>query len=941
MFQKAMTKVFGSKHDRDIKKIRPLIDQTAQLEAGLQQLSDEQLRSKTDEFKQRLADGATLDDLLPEAFAVVREAGWRALGLRLYDVQLIGGIVLHGGKIAEMKTGEGKTLTSTTAVYLNSLAGKGVHVVTVNDYLAKRDAAWMKPLYDLLGVTVGAIQHDMDYDARQAAYAADITYGTNNEFGFDYLRDNMVTELEFKVQRGHFFAIVDEVDSILIDEARTPLIISGPTEDNIDIYSQVDKSIRRLLEAAEKAPPPPPKIVEPGKEEPHVIPGFYFDIDEKARNVMLTEAGIHEMEQLLGVENLFAPENVDLVASVNGALRAHVVYKDEVDYIVRDGEVIIIDEFTGRTMEGRRYSDGLHQAIEAKERVEVKQETQTLASITFQNYFRLYDKLAGMTGTADTEAEEFKKIYKLEVVVIPTNVPVIRIDHPDRVYRTEREKYNAIVEELREKHESGQPVLVGTVSVEKSEMLSGLLKKAGIPHNVLNAKQHAREAEVVANAGKIGAVTVATNMAGRGTDIVLGGAPQYMADLEELQESEPAITEFKNALLKKQFARARELISGITSTAKTKVAQEILDRAEIWLEGHKKVKEAGGLHILGTERHEARRIDNQLRGRSGRQGDPGSSRFYLSLEDNLMRIFSGPRMMNLMQRLGMTEGQELEARMVDRAIERSQRRVESHNFDIRKHLLEYDDVMNKQREYVYTERNLILENQEVRDHLRAWSEDVIEQQIVHFCDSDDPGRWDLESLLEWLRQTLDVHLEISAADFNRVANAQLALFNRVWEECKTIYDSRVEAVGNENFSYVERRIALDVIDARWKEHLHLVDQLREGIWSQSYAEKNPLVEYKFEAFRLFDEMTFAVKEQVTEFLFRVQIEGEVSSLGPVHRTQGQASHQELASFSGNYEAGASGDFTGVRPVSNTRKTQLSSASGGGASKRKKSRRRRR
>ena len=943
MLQKALTVVFGSKHERDIKKIQPLVDQISALEPEMQKLSDEDLGQLTPSLKARLVAGEALDHILPEAFAAVREAGWRALGLRLYDVQLIGGIVLHQGKIAEMKTGEGKTLTSTTAIYLNSLAGKGVHVVTVNDYLAKRDAAWMKPIYDLLGVTVGAIQHDLDYDDRQAAYAADITYGTNNEFGFDYLRDNMVTELEFRTQRGHFFGIVDEVDSILIDEARTPLIISGPTEENIDIYKEVDKTVRRLIEAEGKAPPPPPRYVEPGKEEPNLIPGFYFDKDEKARNVMLTEVGIHEVEQYVEVENLFAPENVELVATINQSLRAHIIYKDEVDYIVRDGEVIIIDEFTGRTMEGRRYSDGLHQAIEAKERVEVKQETQTLASITFQNYFRLYKKLAGMTGTADTEAEEFKKIYQLEVVVIPTNVPVIRHDHADRVYRTEREKYAAIVEELRERQTAGQPVLVGTVSVEKSEHLSGLLRKAGIAHSVLNAKQHAKEAEIVANAGTTGTVTVATNMAGRGTDIVLGGTPLYAKDLEEFEETEEAVRRFKTALLKKRFSEAREISGEIQSGARQKIAREILDRAEIWLANHRKVKEAGGLHILGTERHEARRIDNQLRGRSGRQGDPGSSRFYLSLEDPLMRIFGGQRMMNIMERLGMTEGQELEAGMVDRAIARAQKRVESHNFDIRKHLLEYDDVMNKQREYVYTERNLILENDSVRDHMRGWAEDVIEEQIIAYCEGEDPARWDLDSLREWMGQILDIDLDVKQEEFRRTANPQLALFNKVWEECKRTYDGRISAVGADNFNYVERRIGLDVIDARWKEHLHVVDQLREGIWSQSYAEKNPLVEYKFEAFRLFDEMTHAVKAQVTEFLFRVQIEGDLGNLGPARRAQGEAQHQEFgSSFSGNGDGSPFGPagFGNARPISNQRKTQTSSSSGGGASKRKKSRRRR-
>lgn len=939
MLQKTLTILFGSKHDRDIKKMIPAVETINSLEPEYQNLSDEELAALTQKFKERLRKGESLDDLLPEAFAAVRETGWRTLGLRLYDVQLIGGIVLHQGKIAEMKTGEGKTLTSVAAIYLNALPEKGVHVVTVNDYLARRDANWMSPIYEFLGISVGFIQHDMEYEDRQEAYAADVTYGTNNEFGFDYLRDNMVTEQEFRTQRGFHFAIVDEVDSILIDEARTPLIISGPTDDNIELYSEVDRAIRKLLQAEEKAPPPPPRIVEPGKEEPNLIPGFYYDIDEKARNVMLTEAGVQEMETILGIDNLYAPENVDQVASVNGALRAHLIYKDEVDYIIKDGEVIIIDEFTGRTMEGRRYSDGLHQAIEAKERVEIKQETQTLASITFQNYFRLYEKLSGMTGTADTEAEEFKKIYQLEVVVIPTNVPVIRIDYPDRVYRTEREKFNAIVEEIEDCVERKQPVLVGTVSVEKSEQLSVLLRKKNIQHSVLNAKHHQSEAEIVENAGKPGAITVATNMAGRGTDIVLGGAPIYMKSLDELEDRESAVVRFKNALMKKQFKESRALLAEIESGHRQKIAREIQERAEIWLQNHNLVKEKGGLHILGTERHEARRIDNQLRGRSGRQGDPGSSRFYLSLEDNLMRIFGGPRIMNLMERLGMSEGQELEARMVDKAIARAQKRVESHNFDIRKHLLEYDDVMNRQREFVYKERNYVLDNENIRDYLLGWAEDIVESQVVAYCPGNDSNKWDAENLEEWLRQSLGVNLRVDPEEYKKSSNAQLDLFNNVWNEARRMYERKVESVGTENFSYVERRISLDVIDARWKEHLHTMDQLREGIWSQSYAEMNPLVEYKLEGFRLFDELTVQIKEQVTEFLFRVQIEGTVQEMGPMHRVSGEASHQELDSFSSgsiNPEEGF-----GARPVSNRRKTTVAATSGGGSSRRKGSRRRRR
>ncbi len=937
MIEKALTLIFGSKHERDIKRINPLVERINALEDTMRQKKPEDFRALTLSFKERISKGETLDDILPEAFAAVREAAWRTLGLRHFDVQMIGGIVLHEGKIAEMKTGEGKTLTSTSSIYLNSLSGKGVHVVTVNDYLARRDANWMKPIYDYLGISVGVIQHDLDYAERQKAYAADITYGTNNEFGFDFLRDNMVAEREFRVQRPHNYGIVDEVDSILIDEARTPLIISGPAEENTERYATIDRAILQLMADEGVAPEPPPRIVEPGKEEPHVTPGFYYDTDEKSRNVLLTEAGVHRLEEILKVENLFAPENVDLVAHTSQALRAHLIYKDEVDYVVRDNEVIIVDEHTGRLMEGRRYSDGLHQAIEAKERVEIKRETQTLATITFQNYFRIYKKLAGMTGTADTEAEEFKKIYKLEVVVIPTNVRVVRIDHPDRVYRTEREKFSAIIEEIRDCNERKQPVLVGTISIEKSELLSSLLRKHGITHSVLNAKQHDKEAEVVANAGKPGACTVATNMAGRGTDIVLGGAPQYAKDLEEIEESEAGVAEFKEALRKKQWEAAREAMTKISSGAKSTVAKEIYDRSQIWMASHNAVKAAGGLHILGTERHEARRIDNQLRGRSGRQGDPGSSRFYLSLEDNLMRIFGGPRIMGLMERLGMTEGQELEARMVDRAIARAQKRVESHNFDIRKHLLEYDDVMNRQREYVYLERNAIMDNDNVRDRCFIWMKEVIENKILDFCEGSDSSKWELDSLSEWSRSALGTDLVIKPEQFKRSSKAQLDLFNFAWENLRDIYLKKVESIGSDQFAHVERRIALDTIDARWKEHLYTMDHLREGIWSTSYAEKNPLVEYKLEGFRAFDAMVNTVKEQITEFLFRVHIEGPVS-LSPIKRTQGEAVHNTVESFSG--QGGMPGLDGKAVPVANKKNTDAKSVSGGGSSKRKNSRRRR-
>ncbi len=932
MFTRVVQLLFGTKHERDIKKLAPFVDQINALEAELQQLDNAALAAKTESLRARLAGGESLDQILPEAFAVVREAAWRTLGMRHFDVQMIGGMVLHAGKIAEMKTGEGKTLTSTTAIYLNALSGKGVHVVTVNDYLARRDANWMRPIYDFLGISVGVIQHSMDHAERQRAYHCDVTYGTNNEFGFDFLRDNMVTQRDWRVQRPFNFAIVDEVDSILIDEARTPLIISGPTEENTEQYVHFDRAIRRLIDDASRAPEPPPIEVEPGKEEPHVLRGYYYDIDEKARNVLLTEEGVKRMEEILGVENLFAPDKTELVAHVYQALRSHLIFKNEVDYIVRDGEVIIVDEHTGRTMEGRRYSDGLHQALEAKERVTVKQETQTLASITFQNFFRMYPKLSGMTGTADTEANEFRKIYNLDVVVIPTNVTVQRLDAADRVYRTEGEKWNAIVEEIRDCHERQQPVLVGTISVEKSEYLSALLKKAGIAHNVLNAKQHEREAEIVAQAGRPGAVTVATNMAGRGTDIVLGGYPLYTKDLEKLEGVGGELGDFRDLMLKKKFDEAGARINGMISENDRKTAREIHERALIWLGEHNKVKEAGGLHILGTERHEARRIDNQLRGRSGRQGDPGSSRFYLSLEDHLMRIFGGERIKRIMSWVGMEEGQELEAGMVDRAIARAQKRVESHNFDIRKHLLEYDEVMNRQREFVYTERNKVLENAQVRDHLLAWAEEVLEARILNFCESNDPARWELEGLREWLRNGLGIDISLDAGDFHGKGAAQLELFNKVWAECRRYYDARVQAIGDENFNYVERRIALDVIDARWKEHLYGMDQLREGIWATGFAERNPLVEFKLEGFRMFDQMVESIKEQITEFIFRVQIEGPVAPMES-RRTQGVARHQEMEGFGGLSERPS--PATAAPPATGP------AVSSGGASQRRSSRRRRR
>jgi preprotein translocase subunit SecA len=939
MFQKALQLVFGTKHERDIKKMIPIVEKINALEPEMKKLSLEDFVKKTNQFKEIIKNSKdvkkTLDELLPEAFALVREAAWRTIGQRHFNVQLMGGIVLHQGKIAEMKTGEGKTLTATLAIYLNALTGKGVHVVTVNDYLAKRDANWMKPIYDLLGVSVGYIQNQMDFEERKKAYQMDITYGTNNEFGFDYLRDNMVTDLYFRVQRGHYYAIVDEVDSILIDEARTPLIISGPTEDNVAIYQIVDRAVRQLIQLEEKAPPPPPRKVEPGQvqiEEPHVIRGYYYDIDEKARIVLLTEEGIKKIEEILKISNLFAPEYVNMVAAINQALKAHLIFKNEVDYIVENGEVIIIDEHTGRKMIGRRYSDGLHQAIEAKEGVPIKQETQTLATITFQNYFRMYEKLAGMTGTADTEAEEFKKIYNLDVVVIPTNKPVIRIDYPDKVYKTEKEKFNAIIQEIIERHEKGQPLLIGTISIEKSEQLSQMLKKYKIPHAVLNAKYHEKEAEIIANAGKPGAVTIATNMAGRGTDIILGGYPTYLKDLEHFQETEPAIREFKEAILKKEFERAKEIIPNITKTEDQKFAKEILDKANIWLENHKKVIEAGGLHIIGTERHESRRIDNQLRGRAGRQGDPGSSRFYLSLEDHLLRLFGGDGWRNMMQRLWVEEGQEIESRIVDKSIARAQKKVENHNFDIRKHLLEYDDVLNRQREIIYKERDRILMNQNVREMIYSFLEDVIEKKILLYCEHKRIDLWELSSLEEWFKLSLNVPVNITSKEFveqlEKAEDPQLFLYEYLLKEAKKYYEEKISLVGENDFSYIEKRIVLDIIDTKWKEHLYLMDQLREGIWTSSYSERNPLVEYKLKGFELFDAMMENIKEHVIEFLFRIQIEG------PVQPKEEQKDMRNIGTE--KHES-----INALTPTSTQKNHQPIVVSSGGASKRKSLRRRKR
>ncbi len=776
-----LTKIFGSKNERVIKGLYPLVEAVNALEPRIAEMTDSQLAEQTNIFRQRLADGADLDSLMPEAFAVVREASKRTLKMRHFDVQILGGAVLHQGNIAEMKTGEGKTLVATLAVYLNALTGKGAHVITVNDYLARRDAAWMGKIYTFLGLTVGTIVHGMDDEERQAAYGADITYGTNNEFGFDYLRDNMKFTKESLVQRELHFAIVDEVDSILIDEARTPLIISGPAEKSTQLYYQVNN------------------IIPPMQKETD------YTIDEKARAVTLTDAGVAKAERLLKVDNLYDTKHIDLLHHVNQALKAHTLFSRDVDYIVKDGEVVIVDEFTGRLMPGRRYSDGLHQALEAKEKVRIENENQTLATITFQNYFRMYDKLSGMTGTADTEAAEFKKIYDLDVVVVPTNEPMIRIDHPDVIYMTKREKYEAVIEEIVERSKTGQPVLVGTVSIDVSEHLSNLLKKKGVRHNVLNAKNHEAEAEIVSGAGQWGSVTIATNMAGRGTDIVLG-------------------------------------------------------------EG---VVEKGGLHILGTERHESRRIDNQLRGRSGRQGDPGSSRFFLSLDDDLLRIFGGERISKIMNRLGMHEGEPIEHRMISRAIENAQSKVEGHNFEIRKQLLDFDDVMNQQREVIYRQRRQALSD----ESLRPVIEEIIRERVdeivwTHTDEKTSVDKWDTKELSAAVLNQFNFKLDF---DKGNEGLKQDELSDIIFESAMKIYANKEASIPEEDFRQLERIVMLQTADNQWKDHLLSMDHLKEGIGLRGYAQQDPLIVYKREAFAMFQEMIDRIKEETIKILFRIQI----------------------------------------------------------------------
>ncbi|MCS7203292.1 MAG: preprotein translocase subunit SecA [Thermodesulfovibrio sp.] len=835
---KFLEKIFGTKNERELKRLFKIVDEINSLEPFFSSLSDEALKAKTEEFKERLYKGESLDNLLKEAFATVREVAKRTLEMRHFDVQLVGGVVLHEGKIAEMKTGEGKTLVATLAAYLNALEGKGVHVVTVNDYLARRDVQWMGPIYHFLGLTVGVIQHDASflYDpdfrvpdkrfdrlrpcSRKEAYLADITYGTNNEFGFDYLRDNMRYSLEELCQRELNYAIVDEVDSILIDEARTPLIISGLSEESTEIYYAVNKVVKYLR------------------------PDEDFKLDEKLKTVILTEQGSRKAEKLLNIANLYEPSNIHIVHHINQAIRAHYFFKKDVDYVVKDGKVIIVDEFTGRLLPGRRWSDGLHQAIEAKEGLKIEAENQTLATITFQNYFRMYRKLAGMTGTADTEAAEFAEIYNLEVVVIPTHKPMIRIDYPDVVYRTEKAKYEAVVREIEDCYRVGRPVLVGTTSIEKSELLSRMLKKKGIPHSVLNAKYHDKEAEIVAQAGRIGAVTIATNMAGRGTDILLGGNPEFLAR-EMLNGKEYDEEEFKQALQKAK---------------------------EICREEHKKVVALGGLHVIGTERHESRRIDNQLRGRAGRQGDPGSSRFYLSLEDDLLRLFGGERLQSLMHFLKIDENIPIENKMISKAIENAQKKVEAHNFEIRKHLLKYDDVINSQRKEIYTFRREVLELDSLKSKVFEMLEGEIDE-IVDFYLAEEEG---LEKLKEQINLRFD--LKIDFQDSNKENIKALIIDN-----LKKTYEEKEAKIGSSLMREIEKMVFLHVIDTKWKDHLLGIDHLREGIGLRGYAQKDPLVEYKKEAFDLFEDMSKSIVSEILTRLYKIQVKEETQIKTPKQR----------------------------------------------------------
>ena len=908
MVDRVVARFIGTKHERDIKQIQPLVNAISALEPEYEQLSDKDLAETTPrlraqvqerlgdialddpEYKQRCAEA--LEPALVPAFAAVREAGRRKLAMRHFDVQLIGGIVLHQGKIAEMKTGEGKTLVATLAAYLNALTGRGVHIITVNDYLARRDAEWMSPIYRTLGLTVGVIVHDLNETERRAAYAADITYGTNNEFGFDYLRDNMKYDLAECVQRGHHYAIVDEVDSILIDEARTPLIISGPAEESTDKYYRIDKII------------------------PKLILDIDYTVDEKHKTSTLTEEGINKCERLLGLGNLYDPEHMETIHHVYQALRAHALYRRDVDYVVKNGEVVIVDEFTGREMPGRRWSDGLHQAVEAKEGVKIERENQTLATITFQNYFRMYTKLAGMTGTAETEAAEFGKIYKLDVVAIPTNRELRRQENPDIVYRTADEKYEAVVNGIlqednsyasgiRQIHETGQPVLVGTISIEKSERLSDLLKKAGIPHQVLNAKQHEREAKVIAQAGRKGGVTVSTNMAGRGTDILLGGNPEAMTREHCLREKLAIPYTAASAVIGAPGSDGDSTPNMVLFQQEGKVFQVPATQWKPLYEHyvdqcrseHDEVIALGGLHILGTERHEARRIDNQLRGRAGRQGDPGSSRFFLSLEDDLLRVFGGERVKALMYRLGMTEGIPIESKLISRRIENAQKAVEAQNFEARKHLLEYDDVMNKQRETIYSIRRSALEGKSQKDYALGIGEDIARDLVDTYCpENEHPDKWNVTQFSAEILNQFGIDTKTAGLDPATLNHAELA--DQLTERVRQRYEEKEKLFGEPMMRWLERRIILDIVDTQWKDHLLTLDHLKEGIGLRGYGQKDPLVEFKKEAFILFEDMMARIDTETVRYLFLVQPVRPEDEARELERRQ-RRQQQEL-----EYQAGA-------------------------------------
>lgn len=871
--------IFGSANKKELKKIEPIIKKIESYDKSMQQLSDDELKHKTVEFKERLKNGETLDDILPEAFAVVREASYRVLGMKQYRVQLIGGVVLHQGRIAEMKTGEGKTLVATLPAYLNALSGKGVHVVTVNDYLAKRDKEWMGKVHEFLGLTVGVIVYGLDNDERRENYACDITYGTNNQYGFDYLRDNMVIYKKDKVQRGLNFAIVDEVDSILIDEARTPLIISGQGDESTDMYMRANMFANGLTG----------RIMDPEEDKPDIFDREFKDetvdflVDEKRKTASLTEIGTKKAEEYFGVENLSDPNNMELAHHINQALKANNTMKRDIDYVVKDDEILIVDEFTGRIMEGRRYSDGLHQAIEAKEGVEVKSESKTLATVTFQNYFRMYNKLSGMTGTAKTEESEFNEIYKMDVVEIPTNKPVARVDEQDRVYINENAKFNAIVEEIKEIHKTGQPILVGTISIEVSERLSKLLKKNGIKHDVLNAKQHEREAEIVAQAGMFDKVTIATNMAGRGTDILLGGNPDFLAkhDMKKQGYGEYVIESLDSFLpsTDEELVAARNVYNELYKKYKKMTDED-----------KKKVIEVGGLYIIGTERHESRRIDNQLRGRSGRQGDPGKSRFFVSLGDNLMRLFGGETIQKYAESGKFPEDEPMEFRTITKAIERAQTKVESNNFGIRKNVLKYDDVMNAQRKVIYAERDKVLDGEDMHESIVAMIKDIIANAIDTYCQDPKSENWEMEALMTYL----NTFIPEGTLDLTRLNSYNKKTFtDYVTQKALEVYGEKEEAIGKEKFREIERVILLMVVDRKWMDHIDAMDQLRQGIGLRAFGQQDPVRAYNNEGFEMFEDMNHSIKEDTVRGMFNVQPVEEIERKQVAHETSASSGEEEI------------------------------------------------